>query len=65
MPAPETDQLRSIKSFPWFVKYRRDELGWPVEAKQWHRLASYTLVLRMPSARGEIAPCLMKPMLLP
>ncbi len=26
---------------------------------------SYTPVLRMPSARGEIAPCLMKPILLP
>ncbi len=34
MPAPDTDQLRSIKSFPALVKYLREELGWPIDGAE-------------------------------
>ncbi|MGA2659556.1 MAG: type ISP restriction/modification enzyme [Verrucomicrobiota bacterium] len=31
MPTIDTDQLRSIKTFPSLVKYLRDELDWPID----------------------------------
>src|SRR5438552_11032638 len=34
MPAPDTDQLRSIKNLNSLIVYLRDELGWPIETDE-------------------------------
>jgi len=38
MASNQRDLLRSIHTFPSFVKYLRDELGWPIESDDFEEL---------------------------